>query len=237
MMAHRNSDSPVTIPLDNTSGEVAQFGLSISHADTQGTRGKETLPKPPEAGLLTHTGRAGGRFDTTPLSHSSQKPNPSSRIGSQIHRRTTFKEGVATTDRIRGPSCGPRQSPPKRTSSQGTEKEQTQAHRTALDEPDAPLSCSERPRACSMARQRTVIPRSGRRGRRFKSCHPDRYSRRPEARTRNGEGLSCCAGPSKGTLRGRRCACSASTEATWSSCGTKRPQGSDSVTPTIPADR
>ena len=106
MMTHRNSDNSVTIPLDNTSGEVAQFGLRISHADTQGTRGKETLPQPPEAGLLTHTGRAGGRFDTTPLSHSGQKPNPSSRIGSQIHRRTTFKEGVATTDRIRGPLSG-----------------------------------------------------------------------------------------------------------------------------------
>ena len=98
MMTHRNSDSPVTIPLDNTSGEVARFGLGISHADTQSTQGKEALPQPPEAGLLTHTGRAGGRFDTTPLSHSGQKPNPSSRIGSQIHRRTTFKEGVATTD-------------------------------------------------------------------------------------------------------------------------------------------
>jgi hypothetical protein len=102
MMTHRNSDNSVTIPLDNTSGEVPQFGLGISHADTQGTQGKETLPQPPEAGLLTHTGRAGGRFDTTPLSHSGQKPNPSSRIGSQMHRRTTFKEGVATTDRIRG---------------------------------------------------------------------------------------------------------------------------------------
>jgi len=94
-MTHRNSDSPVTIPLDNTSGEVAQFGLGISHADTQSTQGKEALPQPPEAGLLTHTGRAGGRFDTTPLSHSGQKPNPSSRIGSQIHRRTTFKARTA----------------------------------------------------------------------------------------------------------------------------------------------
>jgi hypothetical protein len=36
---------------------------------------------------------------------------------------------------------------------------------------------------------------------------PDRT--RSEARTRNGEGLSCCAGPPKGTLRERRCACSA----------------------------
>jgi hypothetical protein len=60
---------------------------------------------------------------------------------------------------------------------EGTKKEQTQAHRTALDEPDAPLSCSERPRACSTARQRTVVPRSGRRGRRFKSCHPDQCHR------------------------------------------------------------
>ena len=53
--------------------------------------------------------------------------------------------------------------------------EQTLAHRTALDEPDAPLSCSECHRPCSMARQCTVVPRSGRRGRRFKSCHPDWY--------------------------------------------------------------
>ena len=98
----------------------------------------------------------------------------------------------------------PCQWPPKRTRSQGTRKEQTRGHRTALDEPDAPLSCSKRHRPCSMTRQCTVVPRSGRRGRRFKSCHPDRYSRRPEARTRNGEGLSCCAGPSKGTLRGRQ---------------------------------
>ena len=60
---------------------------------------------------------------------------------------------------------------------EGTKKEQTQAHRTALDEPDAPLSCSERPRACSAVRQRTVVPRSGRRGRRFKSCHPDQCRR------------------------------------------------------------
>src|SRR5450631_4191763 len=100
MMAHRNSDSPVTIPLDNTSGEVAQFGLSISHADTQGTRGKETLPKPPEAGLLTHTGRAGGRFDTTPLSHSSQKPNPSSRIGS-----------LTSSDHLQRRRCNDRSNP------------------------------------------------------------------------------------------------------------------------------
>ena len=34
----------------------------------------------------------------------------------------------------------------------------------------------ERRRACSTARQRTVVPRSGRRGRRFKSCHPDQRS-------------------------------------------------------------
>ena len=45
-------------------------------------------------------------------------------------------------------------------------KEQTQAHRTALDEPDVPLSCSERHRPCSTAPQCTVVPRSGRRGRR-----------------------------------------------------------------------
>jgi hypothetical protein len=74
---------------------------------------------------------------------------------------------------------------------EGTEKGKTQVHRAVLDEPDAPLSCSERPRPCSAARQRTVIPRSGRRGRRFKSCHPDQV---PQVRalTRVGEGLSCC---------------------------------------------
>src|SRR5664279_1341895 len=60
-----------------------------------------------------------------------------------------------------------------------TKKEQTQAHRTAPDEQDAPLSCSKRHRPCSTARQRTVVPRSGRRGRRFKSCHPDHRHRSP----------------------------------------------------------
>jgi hypothetical protein len=59
---------------------------------------------------------------------------------------------------------------------EGTKKEQTLAHRTAPDEPDAPLTCSERHRPYSTALQRTVVPRSGRRGRRFKSCHPDRVS-------------------------------------------------------------
>ena len=63
--------------------------------------------------------------------------------------------------------------PPKRACSQGTEMEQTQAHRAAPNEPEAPLSCSERRPTCSAARQRTVVPRSGRRGRRFKSCHPE----------------------------------------------------------------
>jgi len=62
---------------------------------------------------------------------------------------------------------------------EGTKKEQTQPHRTARDEPDAPLSCSECHRPCSTARQRTVVPRSGRRGRRFKSCHPDHRHRSP----------------------------------------------------------
>jgi hypothetical protein len=38
---------------------------------------------------------------------------------------------------------------------------------------------------------------------------PTRHSRRPEARTRNGEDLSCCAGTPKGTLRERHRACSA----------------------------
>jgi hypothetical protein len=50
-------------------------------------------------------------------------------------------------------------------------------YRAAPDEPDAPLSCSGCRRPCSMAQQRTVVPRSGRRGRRFKSCHPDQCHR------------------------------------------------------------
>jgi len=45
-----------------------------------------------------------------------------------------------------------------------------------------------------MARQRTVVPRSGRRGRRFKSCHPDQWKRsfRPSAGSakRNAEGTN-----------------------------------------------
>jgi hypothetical protein len=51
----------------------------------------------------------------------------------------------------------------------GNRKGTTLAHRTAPDEPDAPPSCSKGPRAYSAARQRTVVPRSGLRGRRFKS--------------------------------------------------------------------
>jgi len=91
---------------------------------------------------------------------------------------------------------------------EGTKKEQTQAHRTALDEPDAPLSCSERHRPCSMARQRTVVPRSGRRGRRFKSCHPDQCSRRSSLKDRGRvkapvpSGLGCLR--QRRTRRGRR---------------------------------
>ena len=50
-----------------------------------------------------------------------------------------------------------------------------------LDELDAPVSCSKRTWACAMARDRTVVPRSGRRGRRFKSCHPDSRLRRSQA--------------------------------------------------------
>jgi len=88
--------------------------------------------------------------------------------------------------------------------------------------------------SCSVATMVATAGSSGRRGRRFKSCHPDQHHRRSEARTRNGEDLSCCAGPPKGTLRKRRCACSASTQATWSRFGTKRPQGSDSVTRPFP---
>ena len=50
---------------------------------------------------------------------------------------------------------------------------------------------------CSATSMVAVARSSGRRGRRFKSCHPDRYSRRSEARTRNGGGLSCCQYSSK----------------------------------------
>ena len=35
-----------------------------------------------------------------------------------------------------------------------------------------------------MTRQRTVVPRSGRRGRRFKSCHPDQVPQAPDLRKR-----------------------------------------------------
>ena len=63
---------------------------------------------------------------------------------------------------------------------EGTRKEQTRAHPTVLDELDAPLPCSKRPWACWMAPDRTVVPRSGRRGRRFKSFHPDSRLRRSQ---------------------------------------------------------
>ena len=111
----------------------------------------------------------------------------SSRLAHRPDRGTSYRNvaglGLAARGSVRKPGperipahirhAAPSQWPPKRTRSQGTKKEQTQGHRTALDEPDAPLSCSECHRPCSMTRQRTVIPRSGRRGRRFKSCHPD----------------------------------------------------------------
>ena len=89
------------------------------------------------------------------------------------------------------PSCPVKSEEPENVG-EGTKKEQILAHRTALDEPDAPLTCSERHRPYSTALQRTVVPRSGRRGRRFKSCHPDQHHRRSQALTRIGEGLSCC---------------------------------------------
>jgi hypothetical protein len=126
-----------------------------------------------------------------------ERPNIGATSGGRICQRFTRPEsgtsyrnvagqGVAARGSVRNPGpkripahirhAAPSQWPPKRTRSQGTKKDQTQGHRTALDEPDAPLSCSERHRPCSVTRQRTVIPRSGRRGRRFKSCHPDRVS-------------------------------------------------------------
>jgi len=78
--------------------------------------------------------------------------------------------------------------------SQGTEKEQTLAHRTALDEPDAPLSCSERHRTCSTARQCTVVPRSGRRGRRPNPVTSTRVpAGHPEGRGKeHSKGLPAC---------------------------------------------
>ena len=65
--------------------------------------------------------------------------------------------------------------------SEGTRREQTPEHPTGPDEPHAPFSCSERAWACWMTRDRPVVPRSGRRGRRFKSCHPDSRVRRSQA--------------------------------------------------------
>ena len=79
----------------------------------------------------------------------------------------------------------------RRASAREQNKDQTLAHRTALDESDAPLLCSECHSPCSMARQRTVVPRSRRRGRRLKSCHPDQYHRRSQAPALTGEGLLC----------------------------------------------
>jgi len=56
--------------------------------------------------------------------------------------------------------------------------------------------------ACSTVNMVAVARSSGRRGRRFKSCHPDQCSRRPEAPTGLGEGLSCCQYSSKRNAEG-----------------------------------
>jgi hypothetical protein len=47
--------------------------------------------------------RADG-LTSRPLAHRGQEPHASSRIGSQVHGRTAFREGVASTDRTCGSS-------------------------------------------------------------------------------------------------------------------------------------
>jgi len=69
---------------------------------------------------------------------------------------------------------------------------------TAIRHPDR--LCDTLP--CSATNMVAAAGSSGRRGRRFKSCHPDQCSRRPEAPTRNGEGLSCCQYSTKRNAEG-----------------------------------
>jgi hypothetical protein len=102
----------------------------------------------------------------------------SGRISSTVHRPDNPQEGACQTAT---PIGAARRSlllwwataqVKAETVGEGTEKEQTLAHRTELDEPDASRSCSERHRTYSTALQRTVIPRSRRRGRRFNPVTP-----------------------------------------------------------------
>ena len=51
--------------------------------------------------------------------------------------------------------------------------------------------------ACSVANMVVIAGSSGRRGRRFKSCHPDQCFCRSAARTGIGEGFFCCQYSSK----------------------------------------
>jgi hypothetical protein len=59
------------------------------------------------------------------------------------------------------------------------------------------VECPSAPLACSTHVGDSLARGSGRRGRRFKSMSPRLYSRRSEALTRVGEGLSCCQYSSK----------------------------------------
>jgi len=66
----------------------------------------EAFTDPAAGGLLAHPSYPGGSLETTPLGQHREEPHTSRRIRGQPHRRTTLREGVASTDGIRGASCG-----------------------------------------------------------------------------------------------------------------------------------
>ena len=143
-------DPVVRVNGDLVRGSSGDGVNSLSSASLRGTRDRRgPVPRPAAGGAVERrTGCDCARTDCCPFVIPAADGHPS-------------KPPQATAENV----------------GEGTKKEQTLAHRTAPDEQNAPLPCSERHRTCSTARQRTVVPRSGRRGRRFKSCHPD-HSRR-----------------------------------------------------------
>lgn len=75
------------VPHQRQCREVAQLRLGVLDAAAAVSQGQKRLAQPPVTSRLSDTGGPGRRFKTTPLLHRRQKPDTSSRIRSQVHRR------------------------------------------------------------------------------------------------------------------------------------------------------